>query len=52
MAARAIALFLLACLSLATSADSPTGKVVKITDDDTLYLIDGNYQQHKIRLAS
>ncbi len=28
-----------------------TGKVVKITDGDTLYLLDANYEQHKIRLA-
>ena len=32
-------------------ADSLTGKVVKITDGDTLYVLDANYQQHKIRLA-
>ena len=29
--------------------DSLTGKVVKITDGDTLYVLD--YKQHKIRLA-
>ncbi len=34
-----------------TLADTLTGKVVKITDGDTLYVLDGNYQQHKIRLA-
>ncbi len=45
-------------LSLAASADSLTGKVVEITDGDTLYVLaefvyhdDANYQQHKIRLA-
>ncbi len=32
-------------------ADSLTGKVVKITDGDTLYILDANYEQHKIRLA-
>ena len=32
-------------------ADSLTGKVVKITDGDTLYILDANYKQHKIRLA-
>ncbi len=32
-------------------ANSLTGKVVKITDGDTLYVLDANYQQHKIRLA-
>ncbi len=38
-------------VSLTASADSLTGKVVKITDGDTLYVLDANYQQHKIRLA-
>ncbi len=32
-------------------ANSLTGKVVKITDGDTLYVLDANYQEHKIRLA-
>jgi len=32
-------------------ANSLTGKVVKITDGDTLYVLDANSQQHKIRLA-
>jgi len=32
-------------------ADSLSGKVVKITDGDTLYVLDANYEQHKIRLA-
>ncbi len=32
-------------------ANSLTGKVVKITDGDTLYVLDANYEQHKIRLA-
>jgi len=50
-AARVITLFLLAFLSLAASADSLTGKVVKITDGDTLYVLDANYKEHKIRLA-
>jgi len=31
--------------------DSLTGKVVKITDGDTLYVLDANYKEHKIRLA-
>jgi len=38
-------------LSLAASADTLTGKVVKITDGDTLYVLDANYKEHKIRLA-
>ena len=50
MAVRVIALFLV-FLSIATSADSLTGKVVKITDGDTLYVLDANHEQHKIRLA-
>ncbi len=51
MAARVITLFFLVFFSLAASADFPTGQVVKITDGDTLYVLDANYQQHKIRLA-
>ncbi len=51
MAVRVITLGLLICLSLAASADTLTGKVVKITDGDTLYVLDANYQQHKVRLA-
>jgi len=51
MAVRVITLGLLICLSLTASADSLTGKVVKITDGDTLYVLDANYQRHKIRLA-
>ncbi len=48
--ARVIALcFLL--LSIPAFADTLTGKVVKITDGDTLYVLDANYEQHKIRLA-
>jgi len=38
-------------LALTASADSLTGKVVKITDGDTLYVLDANYKDHKIRLA-
>ncbi len=48
MAVRVITLGLLIGLSLATAADSLTGKVVKITDGDTLYVLDANYEQHKI----
>ena len=51
MAIRVIALFFLVFLSLVALADSLTGKVVKITDGDTLYVLDANYKQHKIRLA-
>ncbi len=49
--ARVIILYFLAFLSLAASADTLPGKVVKITDGDTLYVLDANYQEHKIRLA-
>ncbi len=51
MVVRVITLGLLVCLSIATFADTLTGKVVKITDGDTLYVLDSNYKQHKIRLA-
>ncbi len=51
MAVRVITVFFLVFLSLTASADTLTGKVVKITDGDTLYVLDDNYQQHKIRLA-
>ncbi len=51
MAVRVIALFFLVFLSLAALADTLTGKVVKITDGDTLYVLDANYKDHKIRLA-
>ncbi len=47
-AARAIAAFFLVFLSLAASADSLTGKVVKITDGDTLYVLDANYKDLSI----
>ncbi len=51
MAVRVITLGLLIGLSLTVSADTLTGKVVKITDGDTLYVLDANYKDHKIRLA-
>jgi len=51
LAARVIAFCFLLFLSLAASADTLTGKVVKITDGDTLYVLDANHKQHKIRLA-
>ncbi len=38
-------------LSIPASADTLTGKVVKITDGDTLYVLDANSKDHKIRLA-
>ncbi len=51
LAARVIVLCFLAFLSLTASADTLTGKVVKITDGDTHYVLDASSQQHKIRLA-
>ncbi len=51
MAVRVITLGLLIGLSLATFADTLTGKAVKITYGDTLYVLDANYKDHKIRLA-
>ncbi len=48
---RLITLGLLVCLSLTAFGDTLTGKVVKITDGDTLYVLDTNYKEHKIRLA-
>ncbi len=51
MAPRLIASVFFVFLSLSAFADSLTGKVVKITDGDTLYVLDANYKEHKIRLA-
>ncbi len=42
-ATRTIALCFLLFLSLTALADTLTGKVVKITDGDTLYVLDANY---------
>ena len=46
-----VGLYLVLLLPLIASADSLTGKVVKIRDGDTLYVLDANHKQHKIRLA-
>ncbi len=51
MALRLIASVFFVFLSIPAFGDTLTGKVVKITDGDTLYVLDANYQQHKIRLA-
>ncbi|TDJ69099.1 MAG: hypothetical protein E2O38_14085 [Proteobacteria bacterium] len=51
---RAISVITLSALIVVcapTLADTLTGKVVKITDGDTLYVLDANYKEHKIRLA-
>ena len=42
-----IVLCFLVLLSLAASANTLTGRVVKITDGDRLYVLDANYEQHK-----
>ncbi len=51
MAVRVLTLFFLVFLSLTAFAATLTGKVVKITDGDTLYVLDASLTQHKIRLA-
>jgi len=51
MAPRLIASVFFVFLSIPAFADTLTGKVVKITDGDTLYVLDANYREHKIRLA-
>ncbi len=51
MALRLIASVFLVFLSIPAFGDTLTGKVVKITDGDTLYVLDANYKDHKIRLA-
>ncbi len=50
-AARVIAVCLLVFLSIRVSADTLTGKVGRVVDGDTLYVLDANYKEHKIRLA-
>ncbi len=49
-ATRTIALCILVFLSIATSADSLTGKVVKVADGDTITVLDNTNTQHRIRL--
>ncbi len=51
MAARVITLGLLIGLSLTAFGDTLTGKVGRVVDGDTLYVLDANYKDHKIRLA-
>ncbi len=51
MTARVIAVCLLVFLSIRVSADTLTGKVGRVVDGDTLYVLDANYKDHKIRLA-
>ena len=47
----AISLMLLLVFPIVVSADTLNGKVVKITDGDTLVVLDAGNTQHKIRLS-
>jgi endonuclease YncB( thermonuclease family) len=49
--ASVVALCAIFLLPFAASAYSLTGAVVRVVDGDTIYVLDGNYEQHKIRLA-
>jgi len=51
MAVRVITLGLLIGLSLTAFGDTLTGKVDRVVDGDTVYVLDANYKDHKIRLA-
>ncbi len=51
MAPRLIASVFFVFLSLTAFGDTLTGKVGRVVDGDTLYVLDANSQQHKIRLA-
>ena len=48
---RAISLLLLVLFPFGVFADTLNGKVVKITDGDTLVVLDAGNTQHKIRLS-
>lgn len=48
---RAISLLLCLLFPLFVNAETLTGKVVKITDGDTLVVLDASQTQHKIRLS-
>ncbi len=50
LAARIIALCFLVFLSIAASADTLTGKVVKVADGDSITVLDNTNTQHRIRL--
>ena len=51
LAARTITLSLLVFLSRAASADTLTGKVVKVADGDSITVLDNTNTQHRIRLV-
>ena len=46
----AVALLLILAHTVAT-ADTLTGRVVRVTDGDTIVVLDDNNAQHKIRLT-
>ena len=48
---RAISILLLVLFPFGVFADTLVGKVVKITDGDTLVVLDASNTQHKIRLS-
>jgi len=50
LAARTITLSLLVFLSIAASADTLSGKVVKVADGDSITVLDNTNTQHRIRL--
>ena len=45
-----IAVFLILFIVHPTLADTLTGRVVRVVDGDTIYILDGSKTQHKIRL--
>ena len=49
--ARYIVIAFLLALSAAASAAELTGKVVGVSDGDTVTVLDGAHEQHRIRLA-
>ncbi len=48
---RVISLWLILLFPCGVTAETLTGKVVRITDGDTLVILDATQTQHKIRLA-
>ncbi len=51
MAVRVITLDLLVFLSLTASADSLTGKVMKVADGDSITVLGNTNTQHRFRLV-
>src|SRR5262245_23816661 len=51
MKRRILLLCLALCLAPAAWADVLSGKIVSVADGDTVTLLDGDNQQHRIRLA-